>query len=189
LEKKGKDVKITPELNIILKNPLGLFFQGTIEETIQKVKKYFSENENKINPPLIITVGDICTRSLHNSGINIDIAIIDGKTLRTSQEDVNFPAKKIYKLSNKKGYIEGKAWNIIIDAINSVDKPVIIEVDGEEDLLTLIAVLESPLNSIVFYGQPPIKEFNMEQGLVLINVTPEKKKEFIGYLEKMELVE
>ncbi|MHA1268860.1 MAG: GTP-dependent dephospho-CoA kinase family protein [Candidatus Helarchaeota archaeon] len=187
MEKKGKTVKITPELIIILKKPLGKFFQGTEDETILLVKDYFKKNYEKSRPPLIICVGDICTRSLLSAGFEIDIAIIDGKTLRTSNENVNFPSENIFKLSNKKGYIEAAAWNLIKNAIDYEKKPVLIQVEGEEDLLTLIAVLESPLNSIVFYGQPPITEFNMDQGLVMVQVTSEKKKEFLGYLEKMML--
>jgi len=189
VEKKGKNVKITDELIIILKKPLGKFFVGSVEETTEQVKNLFTQFGEKNKPPLVISVGDVCTRSLIEKGINIDVAIIDGKTLRTNNEVVNFPAKNILKLKNKKGYIEGAAWHIIDNAIKRNDKPILIQVEGEEDLLTLIAVLEAPLNSIVFYGQPPIKSYNMEQGLVMITVTPPKKEEFIGYLEKMELVD
>ncbi|MBD3230861.1 MAG: DUF359 domain-containing protein [Candidatus Lokiarchaeota archaeon] len=188
MEKKGKNVKITPELIRILKKPLGKFFEGSVDETIIKVKEYFSNLNENSYPPLIASVGDICTDTLYNNGIDIDIGIIDGKTLRTSEEVVKFPTKNIFKLSNKKGYIENNSWSIIKDAIESEKRPILIEVDGEEDLLTLIVVLEAPMKSIVFYGQPPIESYNMKQGLVMIKVTPEKKKEFLGYLEKMELI-
>ncbi|MHA1230562.1 MAG: GTP-dependent dephospho-CoA kinase family protein [Candidatus Helarchaeota archaeon] len=188
MEKKGKTVKITPELIIELKKPLGIFYEGSIEETIAAVKKYFNEHADE-TPPLIISVGDICTRSLLEAGIKIDIAVIDGKTLRTSDEVVNFPTKKILKITNKKGFIEKDAWSVFEYAIKNEEKPILIQVNGEEDLLTLIAVLESPLDSIVFYGQPPIESYNMKQGLVMILVTPEKKEEFVGYLERMDLIE
>ena len=188
MEKKGKDVKITPELITILKNPLGKFFEGSENETCNMVKEYFLQMDENSKPPLIISVGDVCTRSLFNKDIKIDIAIIDGKTLRTSNEVVNFPSKNIFKLDNKKGYIEGTAWTVIEKAIKNKEKPILIQVNGEEDLLTLIAVLEAPLDSIVFYGQPPIESYKMKQGLVMITITSEKKKEFIEYLRKMELV-
>lgn len=188
LEKKGKTVKITPELIVILKKPLGKFFKGSEDETVKKVKEYFSNLKDENKPPLIITVGDICTRSLHNYEIAIDIGIIDGKTLRTSDEIVDFPSENIFKLTNRKGYIEGHAWHVIEKAIEDKNKPILIEVEGEEDLLTLIAVLEAPMKSIVFYGQPPIESYNMEAGLVMITVSEEKKEEFLGYLQKMELI-
>jgi hypothetical protein len=188
LEKKGKTVKITPELIVILKKPLGKFFKGSEDETVKMVKEYFSNLNAENKPPLIISVGDICTRSLHNNKIEIDIGIIDGKTLRTSDEIVDFPSENIFKLINRKGYIEGNAWNVVARAIEDKNKPILIAVKGEEDLLTLIAVLEAPMKSIVFYGQPPIESYNMDQGLVMITVTEEKKEEFLGYLQKMELI-
>ncbi|MDI6805914.1 MAG: DUF359 domain-containing protein, partial [Candidatus Bathyarchaeia archaeon] len=52
-------------------------------------------------------------------------------------------------------------------------------VDGEEDLLTLIAVLYAPQNSFVVYGQP-------YEGIVVVKVTPEKKAEVSEILKTME---
>ena len=34
------------------------------------------------------------------------------------------------------------------------EKPVMVLIDGEEDLLTIPAVIEAPLGAVVFYGQP-----------------------------------
>ena len=54
-----------------------------------------------------------------------------------------------------------------------------IVVDGEEDLLALIAVLYAPENSIVVYGQP-------YTGVVIIKVTPEKKEQVKALLNSMK---
>ncbi len=53
------------------------------------------------------------------------------------------------------------------------DKHVHIIVDGEEDLLTLIAVLVRARRSLVVYGQP-------HEGIVVVKVTSEKKAEAAG---------
>jgi uncharacterized protein (UPF0218 family) len=52
-------------------------------------------------------------------------------------------------------------------------------VDGEEDLLTLVAVLYAPENAVVVYGQP-------YEGIVLVKVSPEKKAEALEFLKAME---
>jgi uncharacterized protein (UPF0218 family) len=52
-------------------------------------------------------------------------------------------------------------------------------VEGEEDLLTLIAIMEAPNNSIIVYGQP-------YEGIVAVKVTQEKKTEISEILKAMK---
>jgi len=52
-------------------------------------------------------------------------------------------------------------------------------VKGEEDLLTLIAVLYSPETALVVYGQP-------HSGIVVVKVTSEKKAQVKEYLKAMK---
>jgi len=54
-------------------------------------------------------------------------------------------------------------------------------VDGEEDLLTLVAVLHAPENSFIVYGQP-------REGVVIVKATREKKAEVAEILKAMESV-
>ena len=54
-----------------------------------------------------------------------------------------------------------------------------IVVKGEEDLLTLIAVLYAPENAFVVYGQP-------YSGIVVIKVTFEKKALVQEFLKAMK---
>jgi uncharacterized protein (UPF0218 family) len=60
------------------------------------------------------------------------------------------------------------------------DEEVHLVVDGEEDLLTLIAVLYAPEKSWVVYGQP-------REGAVVVEVTPEKKAETAEILRGMDV--
>ncbi len=52
-------------------------------------------------------------------------------------------------------------------------------VDGEEDLLTLVAVLCAPENSLVVYGQP-------HEGIVVVKVTEKTKRKIRRIVEAME---
>jgi uncharacterized protein (UPF0218 family) len=57
-------------------------------------------------------------------------------------------------------------------------RPQTILVKGEEDLAVLPAILLSPLNTAIFYGQP-------QQGLVAIRVTETKKHQALQLLQKL----
>jgi len=183
MERRTKILKLTEALRTILKKPLGLLIEGTVKDTTKKALKLL---EGK-NPPLLVGVGDICVRSLLQKGIKLHLSIIDGKTLRTSEEFVDVAADVSIELENPQGYLVPKAWNLIENAYKSKKRTEVF-VKGEEDLLTLPSVLLAPLKSIIFYGQPPIPAFNMNAGLVMITVTEEKKHEFIDYLNAMEVV-
>ena len=54
-------------------------------------------------------------------------------------------------------------------------------VDGEEDLLTIVAVLLAPYGSMVMYGQP-------KQGVVVLEVKEEVKKRFREIIGRMKKV-
>ena len=56
-------------------------------------------------------------------------------------------------MNNPQGTITKEAVAAIKEAIDKNEHTHIV-VDGEEDLLTLIAVLYAPENSFVVYGQP-----------------------------------
>ena len=61
-----------------------------------------------------------------------------------------------------------RAWEIIKRAMREED--VVLFVEGEEDLLALPCIVESPDKGLVLYGQP-------SQGLVVVETTPAVKKE------------
>ena len=184
MEKRKHNLRLTEELRVILKKPLGLLLEGNEKATTKKAIKLLDGKR----PPLIAAVGDVCVRSLLQRGVRLNVAIIDGKTLRTSDEFVDVPADVTLEIENPQGYLVPKAWDVIENAYKSQVRTEIF-VKGEEDLLTLPCVLLAPLKSIIFYGQPPIPSFNMNGGLVMITVTEEKYQEFEGYLNAMEIVD
>jgi uncharacterized protein (UPF0218 family) len=54
----------------------------------------------------------------------------------------------------------------------------LILVEGEEDLLTLPCIVESPDNALVLYGQP-------SEGLVVVSTNAEARQEASLILERM----
>jgi len=108
------------------------------------------------------------------------LSIVDNRVMRRNVQPVPLTAEKTIHVKNPPGTITEAAIEAIQEAIksNCRDK---IDADGEEDLLTLIAVLYSPENAFVIYGQP-------YEGVVVVKVTPEKKAEVAGILKAMKNV-
>ena len=90
-------------------------------------------------------------------------------------------AEKTVYVTNPQGTITKEAIAAVKEAIDKNEHTHIV-VDGEEDLLTLIAVLYAPENSFVVYGQPYM-------GIVVVKVTSQKKAEVEKFLKAMETFE
>ena len=136
------------------------------------------EIKNKLsNMPQTITVGDIVTTTLLEAGIRPTLAFVDFRTLRhdLDQTTIDQHFSKIDKtISNPHGTINPEVANIIL---KNESYSRIIKVDGEEDLITLPAILLSPLESVVIYGQ-------YEIGMVVVTITEEKKQLIKSLLEQ-----
>ena len=164
-------MSIPPEVLAELKKPLGkLILDSDITE--KKIRKEIKGIKHKI-----ITVGDRSTERLVSFGIYPHLAIIDGVERRQQIEKIldnkmsELRAKNFVNISciNPAGTITSEAVDKIRFALTGA-KDVILQVIGEEDLLTLPACYFAPNDSLVCYGQPL-------EGLVLINVNdPMKRK-------------
>ena len=140
---------LTPELRIKLKEPFGSLIQGTPEETMGKLKEIVKEEK----PPKIVSVGDIVSRNLHKHNIHPQLTIIDNISLRDQPMPKEETAEKTVHANNPQGTITQEAMLAIKEALEG-NEHIHIVVKGEEDLLTLIAVLYAPENAFVVYGQP-----------------------------------
>jgi len=128
---------------------------------------------------LIITVGDMTTNRLLLQNMNITCAIIDMQMERKPflwEKDVYetlLQDRIIRHVQSGPGYIGKEAIQVLHDWTTTVQgrtlHGVVIMVDGEEDLLVLPAVVEAPLGSVIYYGQP-------RKGMVRIEVTEAKKE-------------
>ena len=164
---------ITPELRAKLKEPFGVLIRGTFSETMSQLVALVERE----NPSKIVSVGDTVSRNLHATGIKPQLSITDNKSMRKRTRPAAFPAKKVVHVKNPQGTITDEAIVAIREALES-DLQTHIIVDGEEDLLTLAAVLEAPEKALVVYGQP-------YEGVVVVKVTPEKKNEAQEILNAM----
>jgi uncharacterized protein (UPF0218 family) len=131
-------------------------------------------------PPMIVSVGDTVSRNLHEHQINPQLSITDNKCKRKIIKPRVFAGKKVVQVKNPQGTITEEAITAIKEALES-HEPVHIIVDGEEDLLTLIAVLYASEKSLIVYGQPNV-------GIVVVKVTSQKKAEVTEILKAMETV-
>ena len=165
---------ITPELMEKFKRPFGLLLRGTFSQTMSKLKEIVDTEK----PSIVITVGDTVSRNAHKQGITARLSITDNKSMRKRTEPVVLESRKIMRVRNSQGLITEEAIATIKKALRSQDH-VHILVDGEEDLLTLIAVLYAPDNALVVYGQP-------REGIVVVKVTEEKRAEAQKILDSME---
>ena len=166
---------LTAKLRKTLSRPLGVLVPGTEDECNQILKQVIA----KENPPKVILVGDTISRNATQTGIKADLMIIDNLEKRTRAKTYAFKPKRKIKTKNPAGMIEAQAREAVEHAILGGGD--LIEVDGEEDLLTIVAVQASPLGSLVVYGQP-------SEGIVLVRVSEAKKAEAQAILDQMDKI-
>ncbi len=164
---------LTSELRKRLKEPLGALIRGSFAETMNTFKSMVEKDK----PPRIISVGDTVSRNLETSGISPQLSIIDNIVMRRQAQTFQLTAETTIFVRNPQASITSEAITAIQDASRNNHRIKIV-VDGEEDLLTLIAVLYAPDGSYVVYGQP-------FDGLVVVKVTPKKKTEVSEILKDM----
>ncbi len=122
-----------------------------------------------------ISIGDFSSYSLIISGKTPRVVIRDGKIQRKEASDVINSTLEdfgefVFKVKNPPGTITDLAEEAVKLAIES-EKRCRIDVEGEEDLLTLLAIKYGNLGDHVYYGQP---------GTGLVEVRIDKKiKEFV----------
>ncbi|MCL5878010.1 MAG: DUF359 domain-containing protein [Candidatus Bathyarchaeota archaeon] len=165
---------LTPRLRVFLKEPFGTLIEGTPKETIRKLKERIAQEK----PPRVVSVGDVVSMNMHVSGIHPQLTVIDYISLRDQVIPKQAPVERTVCVKNPQGTITEEAISAIKTALEAnIHTHVVIE--GEEDLLTLIAVLYAPENSFVIYGQPYM-------GIVVVKATSEKKAEVKVFLNEMK---
>jgi uncharacterized protein (UPF0218 family) len=154
---------LTPELREKFKEPFGILLRGTFAQTMNQLNAIVNEEK----PAKVVSVGDKVSRNLHEYGISPQLSITDNKSLRRNVQPATFQVKKVLHVKNPPGTITDEAAIAVQEALQWKEDAHII-VDGEEDLLTLIAVLCAPEDSLVVYGQP-------YEGVVIVKVTADKR--------------
>lgn len=127
------------------------------------------------NPVKLISVGDPVTYNLIEAGRIPDMAVVDGMEERKPfTKEIVLPHPEV-RARNPRGMITRELWDAVRE---NMGRKVKIFVEGEEDLAVLPCLLLAPEGSIILYGQP-------RQGVVLMEVTKEKKAEGWDLLRRM----
>jgi uncharacterized protein (UPF0218 family) len=131
----------------------------------------------------IIAVGDMVAYTLYKMNYKPHLTIIDFHTQR--DEKVEFASElremgeTVVKLQNPAGEITRELWQAIKDALES-PRSVRIEVEGEEDLATIPAVMLAENGAYLVYGL-------WNRGLVLVEITATTRKRVESALKLMEV--
>ena len=165
------DRLLTPSLRRKLKKPLGRLFPAVDvrgEEFLALVT----------GSPFVVTVGDRVTETLQETtGRSPDVFVVDGMERRSAREIPRVAHGSTLRAKNPAGRITRAARSAVKRAFAG-EKPVMVLIDGEEDLLTIPAVVEAPLGAVVFYGQPL-------EGVVAVVVDERSKESARAILRQM----
>lgn len=160
-----------------MRKQFGVLYQGNGEDTVRRMLKDLGSAAK------IITIGDISTFNLLQSGTVPDICVVDEKTKRApAASDIvkgikNWKFRTVH-VKNPAGSITIELVKALSDAMNE-DEPVKIMVDGEEDLAALPAIALAPVSSVVIYGLP-------DEGAIMVTITTQTKSQICDLLERME---
>ncbi|KZX50249.1 GTP-dependent dephospho-CoA kinase family protein [Haloarcula hispanica] len=130
----------------------------------------------------IIAVGDMVTYHLIEAGRVPDLALVDERTKRSAVDaDVSAAIDgfdRTIPVDNPAATLTAELLAALRDGIDS-GETTLLDVDGEEDLATLPAVLAAPAGASVVYGQP-------DEGMVLADCDAEARDRVRSLLERMD---
>jgi GTP-dependent dephospho-CoA kinase len=129
----------------------------------------------------LLTVGDVVTYHVLQTGRVPDVALVDERTKRemvdaeirdTVTEAVDVEAR------NPPAELSVDVIETLVNALER-EEPTTILVDGEEDLVALPAIVAAPDGASVVYGQP-------DEGMVHVVVDEEVRQEVRALLEHFD---
>jgi len=151
----------------------------------------------------LVAVGDVVTYHLLEAGRRPDVALVDERTERTAVDEEISAAiggfDRDVAVENPPATLTAALLSALSDAIggtgvgtgagsenasaeasaNARAASTLIDVDGEEDLATLPAILVAPKGASVVYGQPG-------EGMVLVQVDREATERARDLLTRMD---
>jgi len=164
-------VKLPDSLRDQLKIPLGVLLPiGQDNKT--NIQKYLSDDS------YIITVGDRTTEKMIDFDLIPSLQIIDGLEKRIKRDILKLGSAFELKIDNPAAEITLQSIEIIKKAF-TMNSPIRLTVNGEEDLLVLPVCIHAPENSVILYGQP-------NKGLVLVQITTEIRNKAQALLDLMK---
>lgn len=169
--------QLPADLRSELKKPLGILLTESQPDHPVIMDRFKTQFPKPIG---LITVGDAVTQTFVSQTIIPELSIIDfhierKKVFENIGELGLGRIHSVKKIANPAGSLSAIAASAIKSLLNG-KKPAVLEVAGEEDLLTLLAILAAPLGYLVLYGQP-------KQGIVVVEVTEVMKRRVKQMLE------
>jgi uncharacterized protein (UPF0218 family) len=131
--------------------------------------------------PMVVTVGDRVTDTLESVGRIPEVQVVDGVERRKKRGFPKVPYARLIKVKNPAGALT-------VDAIEGVraafagKKPARVQVEGEEDLMAMLAIAMAPISALVYYGQPGV-------GVVVVKANAISKARNRAVLAKMGIKE
>lgn len=133
----------------------------------------------------LVTVGDVVTYHVLEAGSTPDVALTDEHTERSAVDPKIAETiaaadgfDRVERVSNPAATLTEPLLSALVAALDRAGTT-LIEVDGEEDLAALPAVLAAPEGSSIVYGQPG-------EGMVLGTVDTETRDRVWELLERMD---
>ncbi len=154
------------EVKKILKKPAGQLIKGKPREVAEKVKRVIESEK----PLMVIVIGDYTSRRLREVNLKADLYVIDGKTERKRVQIFDLSGLKVEKARNDPGTLSPEAVKKLDELLHDPSiRDTALLIEGEEDLLTLAAIISAPEGSIIVYGQPG-------EGNVIVRVNKSSKQ-------------
>ena len=164
-------MKLPDSLRDQLKIPLGILLPID-QDNKTNIQKYLSDDS------YIITVGDRTTEKMIDFDLIPSLQIIDGLEKRIKRDILKLGSAFELKIDNPAAEITLESIEIIKKAF-TMNSPIRLTVNGEEDLLVLPVCIHAPENSVILYGQP-------NKGLVLVQITTEIRNKAQALLDLMK---
>jgi len=150
----------------LLRKPAGKLLTGDPQKILDEIKCVI----NTEHPPLVIAVGDYTSEMLRRGGIPVNLYIVDGKIERRRTDFFKLEGMRIVRVTNEPGTLNPEAVAKLHKLLQERDlRDIALLVEGEEDILTLAAILSAPDRSIIIYGQP-------KEGSVIVKVEEDSRK-------------
>ena len=165
------------------KTPMGELFEGP-EDSPEVALSAMLEALPR-NHGALVAVGDVTVKGLMDMGILPDIAFVDGQTKREALDASLLVNKDEYPLNNSVTNPPGQLTPDLLEVVRwslQQDEPVLVEVDGEEDLAPMFVLATAPLGTIIVYGQP-------RQGVVMRILDVQAKQRARNLLVHFEVEE
>jgi hypothetical protein len=141
----------------------------------------------------LVAVGDVVTYHLLEAGRRPDVAVLDGYTERTPvaaeiEAGTDTGAYDTHlRIENPAATLTAGVLDAVADALAGTGKEgdsetaehTVIDIEGEEDLVTVPAIVAAPEGASVVYGQPG-------EGMVLVPVEEDTRQRARELLEGMD---